>query len=252
MRKDIYKDFDLPTKHLSGATDYIPPRTRDEEEAWRRHNNPEGTLVLEKQRDGIAMARTILSASKELPEKDIEFVSDMIAASGLNSAWYSFARSASVQRRRLKLEMLATDDPEQRPTTYMLIDNAISDLDQTYNESGLLVAQHMIHDPEIERQHKIVGRSIGHAALTLSCAPLGDKIGYGEIQMTDFELQELARNQGLETLYRARLLDQELGRAPSIAQLPDPDSEFCVYWRRNAPNGAMDAYEYALSEVSLN
>lgn len=247
MTKNIYKDFDLPNKHLTNEADFIPPRTRDEEEEARRRANPSGTVILEFQDKGLEIARAVLGGLKNSSEEDIKFASETFAATGLNTAWYSFARNARVQRRRLKLEVLATDDPEQRPSTFMLLNNAISDLEDAEAQSKLLVAQYIIGSPESFRQRTILGRTVGHAALTLSCVPLGDRIGYDDYQMTDFDLQDLARRRGLYSLEDGRRLASKIGSAPSLAQLAYPDSDLSVYWRRHAPNGALEAYEEAIA-----
>lgn len=247
MTKNIYKDFDLPNKHLTGEVDFVPPRARDEDEILRRRSNPSGTLLLEYQHKGIEIARAVLGGIKNGSPEDIEFTAEVLAATGLNTAWYSYARNSSVQRRRLKLEVLATEDPEQRPSTYMLLGNAISDLGNADALSGLLITQHVTGSPEAVRQRTNLGRMVGHASLTLSCAPLGDRIGYDDISMTDFDLQDLARRRGLHSLERARELALRIGSAPSLAQLADPDSDLSVFWRRQAPNGALAAYEEAVA-----
>lgn len=250
MTRNIYKDFDLPNKHLNGETDYIPPKARDEDEIDRRRSNPNGTLLLEYQDKGIVIARAILNNLRSGTENDIDFSSNILAASGLNTAWYSYGRNAPVQRRRLKLEVLATDDVEQRPSSYMLLCNAIDDLGNASKDSELLIGQHITRNPEAIRQQTLLGRIVGHAALTLSCVPIGDRIGYEDTYLTDFDLQDLARKRGLSSLETARELAVKIGSAPSFAQLTDPDSDLSVYWRRQAPNGALEAYTQAFEEAA--
>jgi hypothetical protein len=248
MNRRIYRDFDLPTKHLTGEDHFLPPKARDETEIERRQSLPPGTILLEHQHAGIRIAARILSRLVE--PNDIEFSSEILAASGLNTAWYLSGQRAPVQRRRLKLEELATEDPEQRPTTYMLIQNAQSDFELAQSQSQQLIELHLSSVPTIDKQRKVLGRTIGHGALTLSCASLGDQIGYDELQLTDFELQDLARRRGLNALEQARTLAELIGTPPSLAQLGNADSDLSVYWRRQAPNGALDAYEQARAEVA--
>jgi hypothetical protein len=244
MNRRVYRDFDLPTKHLTGEDHFLPPRARDEAEIERRRALPPGTVLLEHQHAGIKVAESILGQLVE--PNDIAFSAEVLAASGLNTAWYLSGRRAPVQRRRLKLEVLATEDPEQRPTTYMLIQNAQSDFRLANVHSQKLMELHLNAVPAAEQQRKVLGRTIGHGALTLSCASLGDQIGYDELQLTDFELQDLARRRGLNALEQARALADQIGTPPSLAQLGNVDSDLSVYWRRQAPNGALAAYEQAV------
>jgi hypothetical protein len=247
MSNRIYKDFDLPTKHLVGEQHFLPPKTRLEDEENHRRSQPSGTLILESQHTGIRMAAAILRELRR-PE-DITFSADVLAASGLNTAFYLFGREAPVQRRRLKLEVLATEDPEQRPSTFMLVQNARDDLNRGEAESTTLLDAHRGSWPEANKHKKILGRTIGHAALTLSCAALGDKIGYEETYITDFDIQDLARQRGLSALEHARAMATEIGTPPSLAQFADKDSDLSVYWRRNAPDGALHAYNLAAGDI---
>ncbi|MNL62941.1 hypothetical protein D3C87_1870170 [compost metagenome] len=63
-----------------------------------------------------------------------------------------------------------------------------------------------------------------------------------------FDVQNLAREQSLQTLEQARVFGDHVGSHPSMAQLADPNSDLAVYWRRNAPNGAFEAYEEAIED----
>ena len=239
----IYKDFDLPKTHLGPEGHFAPPKARDQEEIERRQAQPRGVLVLEAQHDGIEMACDILPALRQ--SEDITFAADVLAASGLNTAWYLFGKDAPVQRRRLKLEILATDDPEQRPTTFMLLNNAVDDLKEALVVSNTLIKGSREQLPDTEQKQKVLGRIIGHASLTLSCASLGDQIGYEMQDISNHDIQDLARRRGLHALGASKEIGKTIGTAPSLAQLADPDSDLSVYWRRNAPDGALAAYEQA-------
>lgn len=245
MSKRIYRDFDLPIKHLTGETHFVPPKARDSDEIDRRRFLPPGTILLEHQHAGIKIAKAILD--QLIDPDDIAFSTGVLAPSGLNTAWYLFGRSAPVQRRRLKLEVLATEDPEQRPSTYMLLQNAGSDFRLAEARSNSLIDLHLNKFSTAEQERKILARTVGHGALTMSCASLGDQIGYDEIQLTDFELQDLARRRGLNALEQSRVLAEQIGTPPSLAQLGNVDSDLSVYWRRQAPNGALKAYEQAVA-----
>jgi hypothetical protein len=44
-------------------------------------------------------------------------------------------------------------------------------------------------------------------------------------------------------------MSERIGTHPSLAQLSDPDSDLSVFWRRQAPNGAYEALEWAHEEA---
>lgn len=240
----IYKDFDLPTKHLVSEEHFVPPKARDEEEIERRRALPTGTLLAEHQEVGLAMASTILKRVSR-PE-DVRFSSRILSASGLNTAWYSFARGAEneVMRRRLKLPYLAAYAPEFRQTSDEILYDAAYYFTEAKNSAvNLRDALELRHGRKIDQYRRSLGRNVGKASLTLACVSLGSEI---TSYLPSADIQLLVRKQSLGALNDARCLDGTIGLPPSIAQLADPDSHLSVYWRRESPNGAKQAYEAAV------
>jgi hypothetical protein len=246
MRKQRpYRDFDLPNKHLAYERHYVPPRTRDSAEAERRRSLPRGVLLAEQQLKGLQVATTILEQLGQDGE-GLRFATRWLAASGLNTAWYSYAHDAPVMRRRLKLPILATDDPEQRPSALMLHHDIVSSMRQGLTHAARIVVT-TGRTPVVETYQTQVGRIVGKASLTMACFAIGDFIGYESASLDDFDLQDLARRRGLASLEDARTLAAAIGTPPSMAQLANPDSDLAVFWRRQAPQGAYEAYEAAVA-----
>ncbi len=75
--------------------------------------------------------------------------------------------------------------------------------------------------------------------------PIGDKVGYGEIQATDFDLQNMSRLRALKALEQARTLHAITGEVPSLAGLADPDSGISVHLRRTTTTPVVEAWEEA-------
>lgn len=239
----IHKDFDLPTKHIKGRH-FVPPRARDQEEIDRRRQLPKGVLLAEYQERGLAVASTILKFVED--PQSIRFASRLISASGLNSAWYSFARGAEheVMRRRLKLPMLAVNDPTYRENTEDMLYTAAYALGEDRAIAAQLVTALETQSPQADRYKRKLGRMVGNASLHVACVELGDKLVEHPLASADTQL--LVRQRSLGTLQDARNLGKTIGVHPSIAQLADPDSNLSVFWRREAPNGALQAYENAI------
>lgn len=244
-----YKDFDLPTKHLEEAKHFVPAKARDEAEIARRRSLVPGTLLAEHQERGGAVAATIIKLLDR--PNDISFGARVLSAAGLNTAWYSFARGAEneVMRRRLKLPFLAAhqplaEDSPVRPTTDDLLQEAAFGFGEA-RATGAKIIDSLGHlSPRIERLRKTFGRQVGRASLTLACVELGDMLQNSLVSSID--TQSLVRSRCLQALEDARSLSHEVGLPPSIAQLADPDSHLSVYWRREAPNGAAQAYHQAV------
>lgn len=247
MSNRPYRDFDLPAKHLNNSTNFIPPKAREEAELTRRQSQRPGTLLAEFQHKGILVASRILNGIYEKSSED--FAANVLAPTLLNTAWYLFGQNAPTMRRRLKLEQLASDDPEQRPSAFMLRQNAAQDLVRALRTSQLLTDA-IRHGSEKEDDlKKELGRIIGHSALTLACVPVGDEIGYSSTEISNFDLQLVARNRGLGALEQARVMSSTIGAPPSVAQLADSYSPLAVYWQRLAPNQALEAYQEATSGI---
>jgi hypothetical protein len=241
MNKLPYTNFDLPRQHLN-APDYIPARTRDNDEAERRRLLPTGTLVLEQQRRGLAVIAGVL-ARLDQPD-DIAFASHIFAASTLNSSWYSYGKHASVMRRRLELPTFATESGwrENRQDFVAKIGSSIVRAQQL---AGDMIATHAT-SRRTARQTELFGRYVGTVSLEIAGLPIVDM----PQTMDPFDVQSAVRDVSLDVLETARTLGHQIGHNPSLAQLADIDSDVLVYWRREAPNGAYDALESTLADVS--
>lgn len=244
MEKErIYKDFDLPTKHLDGRH-FVPAKARDEEEIERRRKLVPGVLLAERQEHGLAIASTVLKLVKD--KESIDFSGRVLAASGLNTAWYGFARGAEyeVMRRRLKLPFLAVQKPEYRETSSEILYNAAYEFSEARGAAEKVKTALEVQSPRVEQFKKTLGRTIGKASLTLACVDLGNKLI--EHPLSSIDTQILVRERSLRALNDARTLGNDIGLSPSIAQLAEPDSHLSVYWRREAPDGAVRAYKEAV------
>lgn len=245
----IYRDFDLPTKHLEKGRHFVVPKAHDEEEEERRLHLPKGILIAEYQERGLAVAASILKHLNH--SKSVPFASRIIAAAGVNAAWYTYGRGAEneVMRRRLKLPPLYFHNPDLRPTSSDILCNSAfmyeSARPMTNVLRGILMEQEV---PKVEETKRKVGQTIGNASLWLASVDLGDKLI--EYPLTEADTSNLTRQRGMQMLYDARNLHSELGEHPSIAGFAYPDSAISVFWRREAPTDAVKAYHSAV-ELTL-
>lgn len=244
--KRIFKDFDLPTNHLPGNQHYVPPKARTADEVARRRELRRGTLLIEKQASGLSMAGLILDALEE-PE-DIRFAAKVLAISGLNSAWYIIGRGseAEVMRRRLKLPILATGDPALQPDVMSLLPSARARIRGAVPRAHVLVAAHEHVPAKVADLKKEIARSVGTASIELACVARSEMLGRNNSTVSDSAAQNFVRQSGLWVLHHGRTTASEIGSYASMAQLSDRDSDLSVFWRRNAPNGAVEAYEAAV------
>lgn len=245
--KRIYKDFDLPTNHLPGDEHYVPRRARDSSEIERRRGLRPGTLLIEHQADGLGVMARILDYVED--PVDVQFATKVAAVSGINSAWYGYGRGfeGQVMRRRQKLPMLATGNPDHQPNLSMLLLGSRQRLGEAVLHAHTLVAVHEVMPEKSPDYKKMLGRMVGDIALELACVSSPNGIGrYGEV-ISDFDAQNFARIRGQHMVHHSRALVTEVGSYPSFAQFADRDSDLAVYWRRHAPNGAVEAYEEALA-----
>lgn len=233
-----YRNFDLPKQHLD-ERHYTPARARSKSEIERRRSLPSGTTLLEHQRDGLAIASQMLEWNEQ-PE-DVAFTSNVIAMSGLNAGWYSYAADAPVMRRRLSLPRLADEELGWRETRSGLLTKAQQGLARAVTLAGAL-AEAAAEGRSLERHKRSLGRQLGNISLNLACLDLGDVAG----SYSEFDIQNLAREQSLQTLEDARTFGARIGSHPSIAQLADPNSDLAIYLRRCAPNDTLEAYEESL------
>lgn len=241
MNKQPYNTFDLPTRHLTD-NDYTPPKARRSDEIARRHDLPAGTVLAEQQHSGLTVAHRMLELVDD--PKDINFVTNIVAVSGINTSWYNYGRGGEVMRRRLDLPTLATDEDDWRETREGLLIKAKEGL-----AHAVLLAdsyrQSIVERRKVARTKRLLGRHMGNVSLQLACVRLGN----APLSLSPFHTQVIARDQALETLESSRVIGQRIGVHPSVAQLADPDSQTALFIRRQAPNGTFDAYEQASAEL---
>ncbi len=240
--KQPFKHFDLPTHHLTGDKHYVPPKARQPDEIERRRSLPTGTLLAEQQLQGIRIASSIIEHVVERP--DVEFTARIVAASGLNSSWYGFARGSQVMRRRLQLPLVAgsLDVPPLTSTEQLAgVRQSFTEVD-TIAEA--LVMSFETSSRRTSLQKRVLGRALGDASLSLACVAPGRSYSS---QSDPYEVQAKVRQQGLMALESARTLESQIGTPPSLAQLADQDSDLAVFIRRTAPNGVYEAYQAAFA-----
>jgi hypothetical protein len=214
MSKNTVIDFDLPDKAYDTDIDFVPYKETDPERIAFIQAQPAGYKILHDQHIGLDVGNQIFNTVSE-PE-DIVFTAETLAYTGLGTAWYLFARGARVQRRRLKLEKLATDDPEQRPSALMLRNMVKEDYREALTQSNDLLKALRSKDKKeyvtVPKRRISLGRIIGHASLTLACVPIGDSIGYDDLHLTDAELQLWARDTCKNTLEKGRVVGRMIGK----------------------------------------
>lgn len=239
--KNPVKHFDLPKQHLIGEH-YVPARARHGDEIDRRRALRPGTLLLEQQCDGLAIAQHMIERAEDRP--DIEYLSAMLAACAFNSSWYTYARQAPVMRRRLEMPQIVSSAYDVRTTTSGMLDRVRSHMAVT-TETADAFRMAYADGRNTLRQSTVLGRQMGDVALGLATIPI-TAATYG---LNPVDTQLAVRERGLETLDNARRLVSVIGVNASIAQLSDPDAPLSVDVRRTAPNGVHDSFEEAIEEV---
>ncbi len=243
MTQRIRKNFDLPTRHLGPEGHYVPPKARDEAEIARRRamRSGRGILMAEQQEFGVKVGALILEHPQAA--EDIAFTSPILAASGINTAWFSFGRTLDVMRRELKLP----HPSQRRPiTTDGLLEDAQLGFFEAAHSAEKITKQARKGGLEYANHAIPFGRAIGNASLKLACVTLADTL----VGLDEVTTSEVIRRHCLQTLQTSRDLSTVIGSAPSLAQLANPDSDLSVHWRRTAPNGAVEAYEQAVAMLT--
>lgn len=239
--KHPYTQFDLPTRHLGGDNHYVPPRARDSSEIDRRRSLPSGTILLEQQHRGLLITQDVLQNVQDA--EDTTYAAQFIAACGLNSAWYQYARGSTYMRRHIALPYLVRPKDHPRPSCDEVLDASRKKIVRVAEAAGALATLHAEQKFGQSDRAISLGRSMAHATLEAACAPLADAL----YSRKDFALQAAVRTHCLNILDNARTLGLELGTPPSFAQLADPDSDLSVHIRREAPSDVYYAFDEAWS-----
>jgi hypothetical protein len=235
-----FTTFDLSTSHFESEGHYVVPKTHSYFEALERREHAPGVLRRQAQTRGTAFAAQILWNLWDEPEEQA-FVSGVIGEAAFNSAAYEHAATKEVMRRNLALPVLV--DGETVQDAVSLINGAAEALSNAAQVSGRLEVSCDRYSKTAPSLRRGYGRTVGAASLMLACAPIADRLlnaGYDECQTS-----ELARQACIELSINAKSSREKLGVYSSLAQFADSDSPLNIYFRRNAPVIARDAYNAA-------
>jgi hypothetical protein len=234
------KDFDLSTSRIPGSF-YVPPKARDPIEIARRHTLAPGELVLEQQQRGVRIARLVLESLTD--KQSVDFALPLLGVGSLNTAWHTHAQpertqETGVRRRRLKYPWL----PDWSDRDHLLLGVKHS-LTTAETLAARVTLAHSLDLPKLPRLQRDFATSIGEGALAGACiVALGD----GPIPGSPLRAQLFAREAGILLAESRLAVAEQVGSAPTLAQLADADSDLAVFWRRNAPDQAFAAYSQAL------
>ncbi len=257
MRFDIaekapYRNFDLPVVHLPEFVEghYAPDKPFMSGDEARAEGDEFVTWKPQVAIEQLIGTRVATSNIRlvESPEA-LKFSSRFIAASGLNAAWYSFARyQEDVQRRVLKLPVLDSDNVDWRPTSAELHQTALDKFEYAQWEAFKIAKAYEKGKANLIDFNPAYGRTIGNIALTLSAIDLGDKVR-GNRLVSNFFASHLARERAKDTLRDSGMLIKEIKSFPSIAQLGNPNSDLSTYLRHNGPQESRAAFNVSLEEA---
>lgn len=249
--------YDLPVANLhQHVGHYVPPKARSDKEAKRRRKNPANTVILEAQTDGAdILGRTFEYIAED--EESRDYFARKMGGVCLNTAWYSYANlrphevestQDNVTRRRLELPKHVRIDDEGIVHYETLLNNRYeieSSLSQTAHLAYQLETSHRErHEIKKYRLRKHFGHTIGNLGLRLAATPL---IG---VRDDPYVVQTGVRNAGRDAIETSRELYD--GKYPTVAQLPDLDSQLAVHLRRDAPTPFRDALIEATAQVHTN
>lgn len=249
----MFTDIDLTRDHLIDVDHHITPRTRDDEEAARRRAlmgiNPD-LLALEGQARGQQVAMRVLQLVEG--DEDVVFANQIVAESGVNSAWYTAARDAKEMRKRLKIPQLATRASTYRPDGVEIFQRgqvALSNASR-YGDHLLKLLTSPEHIDAAEVTARRYGQFAAGAGLHLSCIALANTVAWNETLSPD-DISAIVREQNMRLIRSSRERAQQVGEAPSFKGLAFFDSELAQWWRSEAPFGAYQALRQAQAEHNV-
>lgn len=250
-----YSQFNLPSHHLPlNGSDAQPASARKPAEIYYRRSRRKGSLVLDEQRKGLMIADRMVQAIETGKFDDDDFTARMLAMAGINTSFYTYARDSRVMDRRLDLPTLASDEGD-RLANYTsrseLLNQASGGMDKSLQLGTKLYEAFLIRREGVATSVRL-GKSLGNTSLLLASLNLPKKVS----GLTVFEAQHTTREHLLDLLEDARTIASKpvsglkpMGSHPSIMQLADPNSDLSVYWRRNAPNDAVDLLESSIESI---
>lgn len=240
-----YTQFNLPRYHLTeGSPHFVPFKARYEGEIGRRKDMRHGSLIYEQQADGARIANHMLSRMERYDIDDGGFTANILASASINSSWYMFTRDAKVMDRRLHLPVLVSETENgdiEAETRKDLIGKCAQGM---FYASRFAERYSRAYEAskDSKRGRVELGRMFGDTSLSLASLDVITTVSVDG----PFEAQDLVRERCMNMLEQAKGLACEIHSYPSMAQLADEKSDLRLYWKRRAPNEALELLETGL------
>jgi hypothetical protein len=251
MTRKPRANFDQPVVHVpEESVHFVPPKARSAAEIARRKKMPKlppgkSQLIAEYQKRGVDFSAGIFE--KVGDEASIKYAAGTLAVVAWNASWYTNARRATdVMRRRQLLPKIADDETGARLTEVEL-SGRIGNSFMTLSMQAEGIVAERARGQVVSSHDWKFGQKAGNTALELS-ALHHNITGIGGNAV---EIQDQMMAAAMLTAEEARNLGLVIGAVPSFAQFADPDSALSVNWRRNAPNGALEAYHATVEEIGF-
>lgn len=244
----MFVQFELPVAHLGEAGHYVPPMAREADEITRRQLARPGLLIAEQQELGTHIAAAAVDLLPDAEATDVRFTADILAVSGINTAWHLYAERQGMQvmRRNIQLPFMVGPRPDMRPTSADVLRGATVGIHAAAHEAHAVTVATRYGSPRVHDFRRRMGRTLGESSLLLATVDLGDKLA-GSPRIRDSYVQRIVRARGTKTLEAARQKYKEVGSHPTMAGLADPLSDLRVFIARNAPTGALEIFNEAIA-----
>lgn len=233
-----------PSDERFGHIGHFSPRSaREEREIARRRAHPRDTLILEEQEKGLVIALAGLEQAASVA--NVRSWADCVVPALLGSAPYHM--NGPVMGRQVPLPMLAHPEPEKRPRSEQLLEQALGSHKQAIELASYLTVAHIVKIPR-RQEEKIAlktAKAIAHTGFMIRCIELGDITADPTNGLSNTEVQHMVRDHCMQAVQDTGTLALEIGAFPSAAQLPDRISPLSVEVQRAGSDFACRAYEQA-------
>lgn len=256
-----YSQLVLPSTHLPADSEHAQPASaRDSDVIDFRRSRPHGALVYDEERKGLIIEQFVVRNYEQQGVDDDNFSLKMLAMAAINTGFYDFARDASVMNRNIPMPELAINQSGGRvlrPSRTQFLAEAIpGNIEQSIQFATQRLDEFQkspdFNNRKVAKLSYELGKTVSRTALLLG--------GVSQIEhvhdMDAFEAQKRLREHLTKLLEDARTIaakpvdgHKPMGSHPSILQLANQDSDLSVYWRRNAPNEAVDLLEEARAQA---
>lgn len=243
------QEFQFPTIKDRPDLNYVPAKSRDPKRIELFSGKPAGSVIAIQQRVGVeALLATVttLDDDAQYGIDDLRAISDVVAITSLGTAHHAFGEpeADNLGFRRIKIPKVIDPKTEERLTAAKLVDSVQAGLTNAAKLAIAIETATLEHGETLRNSDRL-GRTLATVGFQAAALRAGLDKQYGNL----VDVQHMSWLTARAASRRSLELSDDIGTRPTVAALPDDQSQLRRYMNDNPWFVPAPSYEVLIGEL---